>query len=172
MTIQELYNKHKESIVAIYQTGSVCFDIESNHDKDYAIYFESTVDYEKVREDIEFFRREQEKRPDVFIHYTNEEHKPVIWSYQFQHWKLLHGNAVLGLYDILQHTEECINLTKKLVGIVTGKNWYHVYILAKVLSSGTHKLVEADKKIIADIYANGITDGHKALIMSMVSNLQ
>lgn len=175
VTLQEFYEQHKDKILAIYQGGSKCFGIPSEHDEDYNIFVRSEADRDELLPYLLSFRAEHKEvgeKADLFPHIVGEEFKIYYWSYQPQFWKLVHGADVEGRWDILQHKREMLPLTKRLARHPDdSKIWYHVYILAKVLSTDAFELTEQDKKIICDIYQNGITAEYKTLINGMLERV-
>ena len=170
LTLEEFYNKHKDTIVAIYQTGSTVWGIDSDHDIDYAVCLRTRADAEKIKDDIVWLKRSSEKRADVFLYYLDE--KPPICYYTIiMHFnELLYGTPA-DLYQVLDHREEQIAFLKRFVNVATGKRWVHVYVLAVVLQRNSYELNRKDYATIKAIHDDGITEEQKAAIIAIAKSL-
>lgn len=172
MSLEEFYSNNKQHIVAIYQGGSGSFGVDSTHDIDYIIFFGNREDYNATQDAVERLKGSNAGvKVDVFIHYVNENHKPVFWSVQQRYWKLLFGKPV-SVYDVLEHRDEQTVLLKRLVNTAKGKAWATIYVLAAVLQRNDYTLSDEDYTIIREIYSNGdATPEQKAAIRDIANAL-
>lgn len=173
LTLEEFYNKHKDTIVAIYQTGSAVLGIDSDHDIDYAVWLRTRSDAEKIKDDIVWLKRSSEKKVDVFINCIDEPQEPSPFKYYsalIHYNELLYGTPV-SLYQVLDHREEQVAFLKRFVNVATGKRWVHVYVLAVVLQRNSYELNRKDYATIKAIHDDGITEEQKAAIIAIAKSL-
>lgn len=173
ITLEEFYDKHKETVVAIYQTGSTVFGVENPRNADYIFCLRTRADAEKIQDDIVWLKRSSDGKINIFLCFLDEPQIPSPIKYYaiVMHYnKLLYGSSV-DLYQVLDHRDEQIEFLKRIVTVAKGKRWVYVYVLAIVLQRDSYELTDEDISIIKAIHEDGITEEQKAFVVAIAKSL-